>query len=61
MQTTRVYFMRVECAGCAEKDGTAEIKQQGCREIDVIQQKNDGVITAGMFKVKGLLIRCNFW
>jgi hypothetical protein len=26
-----------------------------------IREKFDGVITAGMFKVKELLLRCNFW
>jgi hypothetical protein len=61
IETTRVYFMRVDCAGGAEKDDTAGIQRQGPREIDAMQQKNDGVITAGMFKVKALPIRCNFW
>jgi hypothetical protein len=41
-----------------------QIKRKDCgktRKSMEIREKFDGVITAGMFKVKELLLRRNFW
>jgi hypothetical protein len=40
---------------------TRQYAEQGCAKQMKRSRKSDEVLTAGAFRVKALLIRCNFW